>query len=74
MRVGLKVNDQPLWLGIGESTDVRGMRLKLQSAAFATNPGVILLVNDIRYRFVIYVGFGLMLLGLIPPLLRREQR
>jgi hypothetical protein len=42
------------------------------SATFAANPGVIFIVNDVRYRFIIFIGFGLALLGLLPPLFRRE--
>jgi hypothetical protein len=71
-RVGLVLGDEQRWLGIGESAMVQGHSLKLLSAAFATNVGAVLIVNDARYRFIIFVGFGLALLGLLPPLFRRE--
>jgi hypothetical protein len=71
-RVGLMLGNEQRWLGIGESAAVRGTSLQLLSASFAANAGVILVVNDIRCRFIIFLGFGLALLGLLPPLFRRE--
>jgi hypothetical protein len=70
-RVGLMLGDEPRWLGIGESIAVQGRTLKLLSATYATNAGAIFVVNDIRYRFIAFLGFGLALLGLLPPLFRR---
>lgn len=72
-RVGLMLGDEQQWLGIGESATVRGRTLKLTSATFAANSGVIFIVNDARFRFIIFAGFGLMLLGLVPSLFRREE-
>ena len=71
-KVGLMVGNQQRWLGIGESATVQGRALKLLSATFAANAGAIFVVNDARYRFIIFVGFGLVLLGLLPPLFRRD--
>jgi hypothetical protein len=73
-RVGLILGNEQRWLGIGESTMVQGRPMKLLSATFAANAGAIFVVNDIRYRFIIYLGFGLALLGLLPPLFRMEKR
>jgi len=70
-RVGLMLGNEPRWLGIGESTAVQGRTLKLLSATYATNAGAIFVVNDIRYRFIVFLGFGLALLGLLLPLFRR---
>jgi hypothetical protein len=71
-RVGLLLGHEQRWLGIGESTPVQGRALKLLSATFAANAGATFVVNDVRYRFIIFLGFALTLLGLLPPLLRRE--
>jgi hypothetical protein len=73
-RVGLVLGDEQRWLGIGDSATVQGRALKLLSATFAANAGAIFIVNDVRYRFIIFAGFGLMLLGLLPPLFKREVR
>jgi hypothetical protein len=73
-RVGLMLGRKQQWLGIGDSATVQGRELKLLSASFAANPGVIFVANDVRYRFIIFIGFGLALLGLLPPLFRREAR
>jgi hypothetical protein len=73
-RVGLVLGDEQRWLGIGESTMVRGQPMKLLSATFAANTGAIFVVNDVRYRFIIFLGFVLALLGLLPPLFKREVR
>jgi hypothetical protein len=71
-RVGIVLGTEQRWLGIGESAAVQGRTLKLLSATFAANAGAIFVVNDARYRFIIFLGFGLALLGLLPPLFRRE--
>jgi hypothetical protein len=73
-RVGLMLGNEQRWLGIGESAAVQSRALKLLSATFAANAGAIFVVNDIRYRFIIFAGFGLVLLGLLPPLFKREVR
>ena len=73
-RVGLMLGRKQQWLGIGDSATVQGRALKLLSATFAANPGVIFVVNDVRYRFIVFIGFGLGLLGFLPPLFRREAR
>jgi hypothetical protein len=70
-RVGLMLGNEPRWLGIGESIAVQGWTLKLLSATYATNAGAIFVVNDTRYRFIVFLGFGLALLGLLLPLFRR---
>ena len=71
-KVGLMVGNEQRWLGIGDSTPVAGGMLRLTSATFAARAGAILTVNDARYRFIIFLGFGLALLGLLPPLFRKE--
>jgi len=71
-KVGLVVGSNQQWLGIGESTVVSGVALRLLESTYATRAGVIFMVNDVRYRFIIFGGFGLVLLGLLPPLFRRE--
>jgi type IV secretory pathway TrbD component len=73
-RVGLMLGNEQRWLGIGESAAVQGRALKLLSATFAANAGAIFVVNDARYRFIIFLGFGLVLLGLLPPLFRKEAQ
>jgi hypothetical protein len=72
-RVGLMVGGEQQWLGVGDSATVQGRALKLTSATFAAHSGVIFVINDARFRFIIFVGFGLMLLGLVPSLFRRER-
>lgn len=71
-RVGLMLVNEQRWLGIGESAAFQGRVLKLLSATFAANAGAIFVVNDVRYRFIVFIGFGLVLLGLLPPLFKRE--
>jgi hypothetical protein len=70
-KVGLLLGGNRQWLAAGDSVTVHGATLSLTEAAFAANAGAILIVNDVRFRFVIFAGFGLMLLGLVPPLFRR---
>jgi hypothetical protein len=72
-RVGFVLGREQRWLGIGDSASVDGVVLKLTSARFAANAGAIFIVNDVRFRFVIFAGFGLMLLGLVPSLFRRRE-
>lgn len=73
-RVGFMVGGVEQWLSTGQSAAVGGTALKLESASYAARPGVILGVNDTRFRFIIFAGFALVLLGLLPPLLNREHR
>lgn len=73
-RVGLTLGSEQRWLAIGDSVEVRGRNLKLLSATFAANSGAIFIVNDARIRFIVFIGFGLALLGLLPPLFRKEER
>lgn len=73
-RVGLMLGNDQHWLAVGESTLSHGRPLKLLSARFAADMGAIFVVNDVRYRFIVFVGFGLALLGLLPPLFRRETQ
>jgi hypothetical protein len=72
-KVGLMVGNEQQWLGIGDSAVVQGRALKLLSATFAAKSGVIFVVNDVRFRFIIFAGFGLMLLGLVPSLVLRRK-
>ena len=72
-KVGLMLGGEQRWLGIGDSASVDGVVLKLTSASFAANAGAIFIVNDVRFRSVIFAGFGLMLLGLVPSLFRRRE-
>jgi hypothetical protein len=71
-RVGLMLDNEQRWVTVGDSADVQGRKLKLQSATFAANAGAIFVVNDVSFRFIVFLGFGLALLGLLPPLFRRE--
>ena len=71
-KVGLMVGNEQQWLGISDSAVVQGRALKLLSATFAAKSGVIFVVNDVRFRFTIFAGFGLMLLGLVPSLVLRR--
>jgi len=73
-RVGLMFGNEQQWLGIGDSATVQGRTAKLTSATFAADSGVIFVVNDVRFRFIIFAGFGLMLLGLVPSLFRKEEQ
>ena len=72
-RVGLLLGGEQQWFGVGDSVTVQGRVVKLTSATFAANSGVIFIVNDARFRFIIFAGFGLMLLGLVPSLFRKEE-
>ena len=72
-RVGLMLGAEQRWLAIGDSAMVNGGSLKLLSATFAANTGAIFIVNDARFRFVVFIGFGLMLLGLAASLFRRYE-
>jgi type IV secretory pathway TrbD component len=72
-KVGLMVGKERHWLGIGESAVVGGGMLRLVSATFAANAGAVFVINDVRYRLIVFIGFGLTLLGLLPPLFRRKR-
>ncbi len=69
-KVGLMLGGEQQWLSTGDSVTAQGQSLRLTETTFAPNVGAIFIVNDVRYRFIIFAGFGLMLLGLLPPLLR----
>jgi len=71
--VALMVNGQQKWLASGDSAIVRGVSLRMGEATFTSSDAAILVLNDVRLRFIIYVGFGLALLGLVPPLLRSRR-
>jgi hypothetical protein len=72
--VGLMLGKEQRWLAMGESATVAGRTLKLVSATFADGVGAIFVVNDVRYRSIIFLGFELVLLGLLPPLFRKENQ
>jgi len=72
-RVGLMLGNEQRWLAVGESATVAGRTLKLTSATFAGSAGAIFVVNDVRYRSIIFLGFGIALLELLPPLFRKEN-
>ncbi|MBN2466330.1 hypothetical protein JXD38_11985, partial [candidate division WOR-3 bacterium] len=72
-RVGLEFGTEQRWLGIGESTQVLDHSLNLLSARFATDMGAIFVVSDVRYRPIVFLGFALALLGLLPPVFRKES-
>lgn len=71
-KVGFAVNGMQQWLGIGDATTVGGSAVRLVSATFAANSGAIFVINDVRFRLVVFVGFSLALLGLLPPLFTRK--
>lgn len=73
-RVGLMVGGVEQWLSTGQSAVVGDELLALESADFAAGPGVIMVISDIRFRFIIFAGFAIVLLGLLPPLFKREHR
>ena len=70
-KVGLRVGKEELWLTPGDSAVASGHKLRLRSAVFAAGPGAIYIVNDIRFRLLIFAGFALSLIGLLLALLRR---
>lgn len=72
-RINLLIGDRSEWLGIGDTLRFDKSKIVLQSINFALHQGVILLVKDIRLRFIIFVGFGLMLVGLIPVLFTKKK-
>jgi hypothetical protein len=73
-KVGLQIDTAQHWLSVGDSLVSNGKALKLTQTVFAANAGAVFIVNDVRFRSIIYVGFALMLLGLLPPVFRRESK
>ncbi|MEO0085455.1 MAG: hypothetical protein ABIK37_02360 [candidate division WOR-3 bacterium] len=72
-QVGLLVNRTRQWLAVGDSAVVEGARLRLTAAHFAPAAGAIFVVNDVRLRPVLFIGFGLVLLGLLGRTIRRAE-
>lgn len=70
-KVGLRVGKDEFWLAPGDSAVAGGHKLALRSARFASGPGAIYIVDDVRFRPLIFGGFALSLLGLFLALLRR---
>jgi hypothetical protein len=71
-KVGLLVNRTQQWLTVGDSATVEGARLQLTAASFSPAMGAILIANDVRLRSVLFIGFGLVLVGLLVPLFKKE--
>jgi hypothetical protein len=71
-KVGLLVNRTRQWLSVGDSATVEGAWLKLTAASFTPTPGAIFSVADVRLRPVLFIGFALMLAGLVLVLGRKE--
>ncbi len=72
-QVGLVVNNTRQWLAVGDSAAVEGARLRLTAASFAPAVGAVFVANDVRLRPVLFIGFGLVLLGLLGEALRRAE-
>jgi hypothetical protein len=73
-KVGLVLGKEERWFAAGDSAAVAGTAVRVLETTFAANAGAIFIVNDVRYRLIVFLGFGLMLLGLVPPLFRKESR
>jgi hypothetical protein len=71
--IGLMVMNRQEWLSIGDTLKLGSSVIVLESVDFAQHQGVILLVKDISLRFIIYLGFGLILIGLIPMLFEKKS-
>lgn len=71
--IGLMVMNRQEWLGLGDTLRLGSSVIVLESVDFARHRGAILLVKDVSRRFIIYLGFGLMLIGLIPMLFRKRD-
>ncbi len=70
-QVGLLVNGTRRWLAVGDSATVEGTKLMLAAASFAPAAGAVFVVNDVRFRPVLFIGFGFVLIGLLAPLFRK---
>jgi hypothetical protein len=71
--IGLMVMNRQEWLGLGDTLRLGSSVIVLESVDFSKHHGAILLVKDISLRFIIYLGFGLMLIGLIPMLFKKRD-
>ncbi len=71
-KMGLMVDDQLEWLNLGDTLRKGNSIIILKSADFAQFHGVILLVKEIHHRYLIFLGFGLTLIGLIPNLFEKK--
>jgi len=71
--IGLMVMNRQEWLGLGDTLRLESSVIVLESVDFAQHHGAILLIKDISLRFIIYLGFGLMLIGLIPMLFKKRD-
>ena len=71
-QMGLMVENRLEWLGFNDTLCLENSVIVLESVNFAQQPGVIILVKDISLRFIIFFGFGLMLIGLIPSLFEKK--
>ncbi len=71
--LGLLINGQEQWLKIGESKQAGGHNFSIASADFSQKHGAVFLIKDIRFRFIISAGFGLMLCGLFIYLFDRRK-
>jgi hypothetical protein len=65
-RLAFAFGGRTAWLGIGDSLVAGGARLVLKPGDFSRAEGAVFTVLDTRRRPVIFAGFGLALLGLIP--------
>lgn len=71
-QIGLMVDEQLEWLNLRDTLLKGNSIIILESTDFAQHHGVILLVKEIHLRFIIFLGFGLMLIGLIPNLFEKK--
>jgi hypothetical protein len=71
-QIGLLINNQEHWFQIGESKQINNSVITIQSIDFAQNQGVIFLVKNLRLRPVIFIGFALMLIGLVPLIFEKR--
>lgn len=71
--IGLMVMNRQEGLSLGDTLRLGSSVIVLESVDFAQHHGAILLVKDISLRFIIYLGFGLMLIVLIPILFKKRD-
>ncbi len=71
-QIGLIINNQEQWFQVGETKQVANNILTITSIDFAQNQGVIFFVKDMKLRLIIFTGFGVMLLSLIPFIFTRR--
>jgi hypothetical protein len=72
-RLGYFLGQNEYWLQAGQSRQIDNCSITLESVNFSRNPGVILMVKDITLRYLIYAGFGIMLLGLFIYLFDKKK-